>query len=214
MKKFYKNENIILALLAAVLIVLIAVQIFINRDKPEAVFIPLEERESEEEEEASAENIEETETETAEEEPDIYDLSGYIFGNSQGYMERLKTEVNNMANASGDNDHLYDVAASIRLNQISYYTMLSRRYEEDNRELIEACKSYVFNVEALAANIMEYIKESRTRYISRAMICIAADKTLSNSFSAAAAEYKAAHPEETEITTEPETELVTGAVSY
>ncbi|MCD7904377.1 MAG: hypothetical protein LUC97_08345 [Clostridiales bacterium] len=193
MKIFKSRENIIFALLLLLLVILAVIQININGDKETEVFSALEE-ESPVYEDGLAEIIEIPSGE--EEQPNIYDLSGYIFKNSGSYMERLKTEVNNMANATSDNDHLYDVAESIRLNQISYYTMLSGRYEDDDTELIEACKSYVFNVEALAANIMEFINESRTKYISRAMLCIANDTALSNNFTSAAAAYKAAHTEE------------------
>ncbi|MCD8089262.1 MAG: hypothetical protein LUD81_01310 [Clostridiales bacterium] len=201
MKKYCNRENIVLAALLLALIVLIAVQIAAGK-KGTAVFTPLEKEEAESG--ASLEDISGTE-EIPEDEPDIYNLSGYIFKNSKSYMERLKAEVNNMANATGDSENLYSVAESIRLNQISYYTMLSQRYDNDNTELIEVCKSYVFNVEALAANIMEFINQGRTRYISRAMICISSDTALSNRFNAAAAAYSAALSKESEAETESET---------
>ncbi len=141
-------------------------------------------------------------TEEGGEEPSIYDLSGYIFKNSNAYCERLKSEVNDLANDTCDRDHLYEVASSIRLNQISYYTMLNGRYEEGDYDLVEACKSYCFNVETLAANIMKFIEIGRTKYISRCMICISADEQLKTNFYNAQSAYYNLHETETTTSTE------------
>ncbi len=124
---------------------------------------------------------------------DVYDVTGYIFKNSSDYMERLRTEVNNLANDKTDREHLYEVAESIRLNQISYYTTLNDAYAYDNYELVETCKTCVFNTEALAYNIMSYIRTGKTGYISRAMICISADSAASYKFRLAQENYRAAH---------------------
>ncbi|MCC8097818.1 MAG: hypothetical protein LIO44_04535 [Eubacterium sp.] len=197
MKKLKKKENIILILMVVIIAAAAAFQIYFGRAQTETVPVKkaselLSEKEDTAEAKAgSLKVITVTPREAPKEKPDLYDTSAYIFKNSQDYMERLKTEVNNMANSKSDNNHLYDVAESIRLNQISYYTSLSGYYDDSSEELVEACKSYVFNVEALAANIMEYIKDDKTKYISRAMICISNDESLSESFTNVAEAYKA-----------------------
>ncbi|MCD8157709.1 MAG: hypothetical protein LUD77_02105, partial [Clostridiales bacterium] len=198
---------IIVILLLIIIVVSVVVQICLN--KTQTVSAPvkkaadlLDEREKTDETEGGGlKIITVTPKEEPEEKPDLYDTAAYIFQNSKDYMERLKTEVNNMANSTSDNEHLYDVAESIRLNQISYYTTLSGYYDSGSEELVKSCKSYVFNVEALAANIMEYIKDDKTKYISRAMICISNDTTLSSSFTSAAETYKASLPAEPETET-------------
>lgn len=124
---------------------------------------------------------------------DIYGNTSYMFNNSAAFMERLKTEVNNMANDKSDNDHLYDVAESIRINTINYYSILNGCYEDGNEELVNTCKAYVFNVEILAYNMMQFIKQGRTEYISRAMICIAAEGDCTSNFKNAEKEYLAKH---------------------
>ncbi len=137
-------------------------------------------------------------TEPINEQDDIYDLSGYIVTNSQKFTQRLDEEVNNMANDKIEKDHLYEVANGIRINAKSYYTMLGNGYEEGAYELVDSAKSYVFNSEALAYNIMKYIKVGKTEYISRAMMCLSADEGLLYNFRKAQEEYRLSHPEETE----------------
>lgn len=182
-------KNKYLALLFGLLLILCLLSAFLNRETVDvfyveeaAVYEPLTE----------AEPLAQTEND---EEPSVYDLTGYIYKNSNAYMERLKSEVNDLANDTCDKEHLYEVANSIRLNQISYYTMLNGRYEEGDFDLVEACKSYAFNVEAMAANIMRFIDDGRTKYISRAMLCISADGQLAEGFSAAQSAYAASFEE-------------------
>ncbi|MCD7855885.1 MAG: hypothetical protein LUG66_09785 [Clostridiales bacterium] len=191
------TENKWVLLLLVFLIILCFLSVCLNR-KTATVFEP-ETDTSFSSFEPVEEEISISEMTEEDEEPSIYGLSGYIFKNSNAFCERLKSEVNNLANDTCDRDHLYDVAASIRLNEISYYTMLNGRYEEGDFDLVEACKSYCFNVETMAANIMKFIEIGRTKYISRCMICISSDEQLKTNFYNAQSAYYNLY--ETETTT-------------
>ncbi len=138
--------------------------------------------------------------EPIDEQGNIYDKSGYIVNNTQKFTERLNTEVNNMANDRADRDHIYDVAMGLWENAKSYYTVLGNSYEDDAYDLVDDAKSYVFNSEALAYNIMVYIKEGKTEYISRAMMCLSADSALLQNFRQTQEVYRQSHI--TETTTE------------
>lgn len=200
MRKIKISSNQKFALLFGLLMILCCLSIFLNRGTAE-VFEAVDNVDNEGEAETAEpynkadDNLTEDQTaaETNEaEKADVYDLTGYIYKNSREYMNRLKSEINDLANDTCDKDSLYVLAEGIRRNQLSYYTMLNESYEEGAFELVEGCKSYAFNVEAMAANIMKFIEVGRTKYISRAMICISADSKLSSDFLSAQSNFAAA----------------------
>lgn len=206
-----KNKKNITLLLFGALVILCILQVIFS-NKAEEAFLPVPEGTTETVKEAYEETKEPVEPAIEEDDgTDPYELTGYIYNNSKKYMERLKTEVNNLANDKSDTEHLYDVAESIRLNQISYYTMLNDAYDDEDDELIEKCKAYAFNVEALAYNIMRYVKTKQIGYISRVMICISSDSGAAWNFQKAQQNYNTAMEHKAEALAPKATETTESA---
>ncbi|MCF8018340.1 MAG: hypothetical protein K9L62_02955 [Vallitaleaceae bacterium] len=96
-------------------------------------------------------------------------LDGQIFQivtNSQKNTQLIQDGMSLVSQGKGDLLELYNLAKTVKSNQLDYFSSLTKLQDDNNKDYIIASQIYVSNGRSLAESLMKYIDKQEMKYLS------------------------------------------------